>query len=64
MRGKSFVMTLCYKCKADFEDTGNNYIRRVDTKQIYKEKCTFCNYSTGYDYEIKPKAKGRKEERL
>jgi len=54
-------MTLCPKCRTAFENTGENYIRRVNPEQVYKEKCTYCNVRNGYDYEIIPK--GKKEER-
>ena len=55
MNSKTEVMTLCYKCKSDYENTGDYYIRRVDPKQKTKEKCTKCPVKLGYDYEITPK---------
>jgi len=58
---KSYIVTLCPKCRAAFENTGENYIRRVNPNQEYKEKCTYCNVRDGYDYEVVPK--GRKEKR-
>ena len=61
MKNKSFIITLCHRCKAEFMNTDENYIRRSNPNQTYKEKCTYCNHRNGYDYEIIPKS--RKENR-
>ena len=54
---KTEIKTLCHKCRSDYENTGDYYIRRVDHKQKIKEKCDYCSVRDGYDYEITPKEK-------
>jgi len=61
VKNSPYIITLCPKCRAAFDNTGENYIRRVDPNQEYKETCTYCNVRSGYDYEVVPKA--RKEGR-
>ena len=58
---KTEIKTLCYKCKGDYENTGDYYIRRADPKQKVKTKCDYCSVRDGFDYELTPK--GRKEKR-
>ena len=60
MKGQPYIITLCPKCRADFNNTGA-YIHRADPEQKHKEKCTYCNVRDGYDYEVTPK--GRREKR-
>jgi hypothetical protein len=55
VKKESYVMTLCPKCRAAFENAGENHLRRVNPNQAYKEKCVYCNVRNGYDYEIIPK---------
>lgn len=55
MENEKWIITLCHKCRAGFENTDGNHIRRVDPNQAYKETCDYCNVRTGYDYEIVPK---------
>jgi hypothetical protein len=55
MKGKSDIRTFCHKCRADYENTGNYNIERVDPKQKTKEKCDYCSVRDGYDYEITKK---------
>ena len=61
VKGKSDERTLCYKCKSDYENTGEYYIRRTAYKQTEKKLCMFCSVRYGYDYELSPKR--RKEGR-
>jgi hypothetical protein len=61
VKGKSYTITLCPKCRAAFENTGENHVRRANRNQAHKEKCAYCNVRDGYDYEITPK--GQKEGR-
>ena len=60
MKDTRFTVTLCHKCKEDFESTGENYIRRDDPMQIHKEKCTYCNTRNGYDYVVTKRPKGKR----
>ena len=56
MKNKSDAMTLCSKCKRDYENTGGYYIRRTysETKEDGMGKCTKCP-KDGWEYEITPK---------
>ena len=54
MKNKSDVMTLCQKCKRDYENTGAYYIRRTYAEKDGMEKCTKCP-KDGWEYEITPK---------
>jgi hypothetical protein len=60
LKRQGYIITLCPKCRADFDNAGV-YIRRADPEQEHKEKCTYCSVRDGYDYEIIPK--GRRENR-
>ena len=60
MNGQPYIITLCPKCRADFDSAGA-YIYRADPEQEHKEKCTYCNVREGYDYKVTPK--GRKDKR-
>jgi len=51
---KTDVMTLCPKCRRDYENTGAYYIRRTYTEKDGMEKCTKCP-KDGWEYEITPK---------
>jgi len=53
---KTEIKTLCPKCRGDYENTGDYYIRRVDPKQKIKDKCDFCSVKLGYDYELTSKS--------
>lgn len=59
MKDKPYIMTLCFKCRADFEIAGENHIRRVDRKKEMTEKCDYCSFRLGCDYEIIPKDRRR-----
>jgi len=51
------VMTLCGKCRADYENTGDYEIRRTYKEKDGKEKCAKCPTKTGWEYKITPKKK-------
>ena len=58
MKNDAFeVMTLCGKCKADYENTGDYYICRTysETPESGMGKCTKCPKS-GWEYKITPKS--------
>jgi hypothetical protein len=59
MMKKPYILTLCAKCRAAFENTGAK-VRRVRGDQDYQEKCTYCGVRYGYDYEITPKERRKK----
>jgi hypothetical protein len=54
VRRKANIMTLCHKCRKDFENAGAYCLRRVDLEQEIKESCTYCSQRMGWDYEITP----------
>jgi hypothetical protein len=51
------IMTLCKRCKDDYNNTGGYYIRRTysENEKNGKEKCTKCPNKFGWEYEIKMK---------
>lgn len=55
MKGKPDIRTLCYKCKTDYENTGDYHIRRTQYEQTDKKLCGYCSKRYGYDYELTPK---------
>ena len=55
MKFKKDIRTLCYKCKTDYMNTGDYYIRRTDYEQTDKKPCTFCSARYGYDYVLSPR---------
>jgi len=44
-------MTLCYTCKSQFEDSGFE-VRLLSNPIDHKEICDYCNYRTGFSYEV------------
>ncbi|MGC4019947.1 MAG: type II toxin-antitoxin system PemK/MazF family toxin [Muricomes sp.] len=48
----SLLLCLCPVCARHFYEIPNNYIKRVDSEQQYKDTCMFCNVRKGYDYYI------------
>ena len=42
------IITLCYRCKENFEEAGEKLIHVGIEKSI----CTYCNCANGCDYEI------------
>ena len=54
MKRKFDVMTLCAKCRRDYESIGGYYIRRTYTDMDGMGKCTKC-HMLGREYEIMPK---------
>lgn len=55
MKKNNMLMTLCHRCKSQFENSDKYYIKPVDKNQSVKEICTYCNSKDGYDYELIPK---------
>lgn len=49
---KPMIVTLCAKCAEEFFDCKRFEIKKVNTKQEVKEKCTYCNTRYGYDFAI------------
>jgi len=60
MKRKTDIRTLCPKCRADYESSGNYYVQRVDPMQITKEKCDYCSFRVGYNYELITKKRGNR----
>jgi|GEM_PF-176916 len=48
------IRTLCYKCRADYENTNEYYLCRADDQAIMSQ-CNFCSTRKGYDYILFPK---------
>jgi len=44
-------MTLCHTCKSQFEDSGFK-VRLLSNPKEPKETCDYCNYRTGFNYEV------------
>jgi hypothetical protein len=55
VNNKPFIMTLCKKCRDEFQSTNRYRIYRINREEMTKESCTRCTVLFGYDYEIKPK---------
>ena len=43
------IITLCHRCKENFEEAGEKLIQ----VGIEKSLCTYCNCANGCDYEIR-----------
>ena len=48
MKKKEMELTLCYKCKNDFEEAGKK-IKRTKYQEN-KEACDYCNTRMGFTY--------------
>ena len=55
LKNKHEIMTLCSRCRTDYQNTGDYHIRRADPKQTDKKLCDYCSYRHGYNYELTPK---------
>lgn len=51
------LLCLCPICAAQFFNSPDHIIRRVDPLQTKKEDCTYCDVRKGYDYRIIKKKK-------
>jgi hypothetical protein len=60
LKGQPYIITLCPKCRAAFENA-SAHIHRADPDQKHKENCTYCGVREGWDYKVMPK--GRREKR-
>ena len=50
MKKKPTVMTLCHRCKSDFEDAGYTLVKKG--WQAVKEECDFCHSRRGFTYSL------------
>ena len=48
-------ITLCIRCKHDFEDTQKYYIRPTSRKRNRVDTCDICQVRLGYDYKVTTK---------
>ena len=48
------LITLCYKCKRSFEETGDYNVRQLPRKERTRDKCDLCQVKYGDDYRITP----------
>lgn len=53
----SMLLTLCAQCAAQFYNSPEHVIRRVNPNEKYKETCCYCSYRTGWTYTVKRRAK-------
>lgn len=44
------LITLCHRCKRDYQDAG--YVARRDCSVTVKDVCEFCGYANGWTYYI------------
>jgi len=51
------LISLCYKCRRNFEDTGDYIVRRKNHAQEERDMCDICHVKYGYDYRITRKRK-------
>ena len=51
------TLCLCSTCAENFYGSGAYSMRRVNSLEVEKELCTYCNQRAGYDYEITPRMK-------
>lgn len=49
---KKLILCLCRTCTDNFYGSGAFALRRVDSEQIEKDTCTYCNHRKGFDYEL------------
>jgi hypothetical protein len=55
--GDSMLLTLCAKCAAQFYDSDEHIIRRVNPNQRIKETCCYCSCRQGFDYTVQRRTK-------
>lgn len=48
----ALILSLCPKCKTEFETIPDNIVRRVDPLKSEKERCDKCQVNFGYEYLI------------
>ena len=49
---KGIVLSLCPRCKSEFQSIPENIVKRLDPFQADKEVCDKCQVGYGYDYMI------------
>ena len=47
---ESLILTLCPKCRANFENSG--YVVTSEGWQKNKEQCDYCNVGMGFTYAV------------
>lgn len=56
---QKLTLCLCSTCAESFYGSGAYILRRVNPVEVEKERCTYCNQRSGFDYEITPRPRGR-----
>lgn len=46
------ILCLCSACASQFYDSPDFHIARIDSMQLEKDVCTYCNSRQGYNYKI------------
>ena len=49
---KGIVLSLCPRCRSEFQSIPENIVKRLDPFQADKEVCDKCQVGYGYDYMI------------
>lgn len=49
---KGIVLSLCPRCRSEFQSIPENIVKRLDPFQADKEMCDKCQVGYGYDYMI------------
>ena len=50
MKKKPTVMTLCHRCKSNFEDAGYTLVKKG--WQAVQEECDYCSTRRGFTYSL------------
>ena len=56
MKNKPMIITLCKRCRSDFERAGKVLIR--DHRYPGEDDCCFCNVRRGYTFKVVKKGEG------
>jgi mRNA interferase MazF len=51
-------LCLCSQCARQFYELHEHFIRRLDYKQLIKDKCDYCGFRMGFDFVITHSKKG------
>ena len=49
---KGIVLSLCHRCRSEFQSVPENIVKRIDPFQSEKEVCDKCQVGYGYEYMI------------
>jgi len=58
-REDAMLITLCGSCAAQFFNSVEHSIRRVNLNQKFKDTCCYCGCRRGWDYSITKRVQSR-----